>query len=106
MPERVVISLIGSVLDAGEGPYRWERWRPSVALCQHEDLLVHRFELLYPPKFNALTHIIQGDLKQVSPETQVVGQVIEFGDPWDLEEVYGGLLDFARRYEFRPDKED
>ncbi len=32
-----------------QGPKRWERWRPTVALCQQEDLLVDRLELLYPP---------------------------------------------------------
>lgn len=108
MPQKkvVIIGMLGTTLDQGQGPRRWERWRPSVALCQHENLLVHRLELLHPKKFTALANVIKGDLQQVSPETEVVSQVIEFGDPWDLEEVYGGLLDFARRYDFRPEKED
>ncbi|MGH9901856.1 MAG: RNA repair transcriptional activator RtcR family protein, partial [Pyrinomonadaceae bacterium] len=32
----VAISLLGVALDAGRGPERWEKWRPTVALCQHE----------------------------------------------------------------------
>ena len=50
----VILGLLGPMLDNGKGPQRWERWRPSVALCQHEDLLVSRFALLYEPKFEAL----------------------------------------------------
>ncbi len=48
MKKTVVIGFVGTQLDnGGKGLGRWEKWRPSVALCQHEDLLVHRFELLY-----------------------------------------------------------
>ena len=49
MKSTVVLGLLGSVLDAGAGAGRWDRWRPSVGLCQHESLLIHRFELLHPP---------------------------------------------------------
>ncbi|HVY61633.1 MAG TPA: RNA repair transcriptional activator RtcR family protein, partial [Planctomycetota bacterium] len=48
----VVIGMLGPVLDSGpHGPARWERWRPTVALCQHEDLEVARLELLHDRKF-------------------------------------------------------
>lgn len=48
MKKAVVIGFVGTQLDSGgKGLGRWEKWRPSVALCQHEDFLVHRFELLY-----------------------------------------------------------
>jgi transcriptional regulatory protein RtcR len=42
----VVIGFIGTVLDAADGPGRWERWRPTVALGMFEDLLISRVELL------------------------------------------------------------
>ena len=103
---RVVIGLLGTTLDQGKGPNRWARWRPSVALGQYEDLLFDRIELLYQPKFIALAERVQADLAQVSPDTKVVLHVTEFQNPWDLEEVYGGLLDFARHYNFRPEEED
>jgi transcriptional regulatory protein RtcR len=51
---KVMLGLLGPVLDAGRGSERWERWRPTVAVCQHEDLLISRFELLYEPKFTRL----------------------------------------------------
>ena len=31
---------------------------------------------------------------------------LDFADPWDFEEVYGKLLDFARAYPFDPEAED
>jgi transcriptional regulatory protein RtcR len=102
----VVVGLLGTTLDRGTGPARWEDWRPSIALCQHDDLLVHRFELLYPERSLHLAEAVSKDIRQVSPETEVrlVSQVTK--DPWDFEEVYGELHDFARGYPFDPDRED
>lgn len=102
----VVIGLLGSTLDAAKHATRWERWRPSVAICQHEDLLVHRFELLHDRKHAKLAREIVEDIKHVSPETQVCLHEISFSDPWDFEEVYGGLRDFSRVYAFNTDKEE
>ncbi|HNJ42807.1 MAG TPA: RNA repair transcriptional activator RtcR family protein, partial [Acidobacteriota bacterium] len=64
--QTVVIGLLGPTLDGGKGPTRWERWRPTVAVCQHENLLVHRFELLYQEKFTELAEPIKGDIQSVS----------------------------------------
>jgi transcriptional regulatory protein RtcR len=77
-----------------------------VALCQHEGLLVDRLELLYPPHSAALAEVVRGDLERVSPETTLRTHAVAFGDPWDLEAVYGGLHDFARAYDFRPEREE
>ncbi|NLE59827.1 MAG: sigma 54-dependent transcriptional regulator, partial [Planctomycetes bacterium] len=52
--KNVLIGLLGTTLDAGDESTRWERWRPSVSLCQHEDLLIDRFELLHQSKYNPL----------------------------------------------------
>lgn len=102
----VVIGLLGPALDTGRGPARWERWRPSVALCQHEDLLVERFELLYQKKFTTILNRVVRDIGSVSPETAVVPHEVEFADPWDFEEVYGALHDFAKSYPFDSDREN
>src|SRR3982750_860474 len=93
----VVIGMLGTTLDQGKGPQRWQRWRPTVALCQHEDLLVDRLELLYGRRSTALAEIVRADLERVSPETTVRTHLVEFSDPWDLEEVYEGLHEFASR---------
>ncbi|MBL8151581.1 MAG: sigma 54-interacting transcriptional regulator [Blastocatellia bacterium] len=102
----VVIGLLGPTLDSGKGAERWERWRPTVALCRHENFLIKRLELLYQEKFKSLLEILVEDIKMISPETQVKTNVIDFEDPWDFEQVYGSLHDFARKYEFKTDKED
>jgi len=102
----VVIGLLGTTLDQGKDNKRWQHWRPTVALCQHENLLVDRLELLHHRKATTLAEVVQGDLSRVSPETTVCRHIVEFEDPWALEEVYEGLYDFARGYDFRPDTED
>src|SRR5215831_82723 len=101
----VVIGLLGTTVDRGMGPKRWETWRPSVAACQHEDLLINRFDLLHPRRFTRLAESVRADITQVSPETNVRLLHNEVTDPWDFEEVYGSLHDFARGYAFDTDAE-
>jgi len=96
----VAIGLLGTQLDVGRGPDRWERWRPSVDLCRHDDLVVDRFDLLIAKRFRALADQVAADVAAVSPETRVVFHDVPFRDPWDFEEVYGRLHDFARGYAF------
>jgi transcriptional regulatory protein RtcR len=103
--DNIVIGVLGSTLDRG-GPDRWSQWRPTIDLCRQEDLLIRRFELLSQPQFRRLADEVTGDLKTVSPETEVRLHDLRIVDPWDFEEVYGVLHDFARGYAFRPDEED
>ncbi|WP_242392673.1 RNA repair transcriptional activator RtcR [Anaeromyxobacter oryzisoli] len=102
----VVVGLLGATLDLGKQANRWDRWRPTVSLCQHEDLLVDRLELLSQRRNTALAKTVAEDIARVSPETEVVHRNIEFEDAWELEEVYGALLDFARAYPWAPERED
>jgi len=101
-----VFGFIGSVLDIGSTADRWNRWRPSVALCQHQDLLVRRFELFHDAKTKPLFDTVVQDIRFVSPETEVRGHVLELKNPWDFEEVYEALHGFARGYAFDPERED
>jgi len=102
----VVLGLLGTTIDRGSGTRRWEGWRPSIAVCQHEDLLVDRFELLHPRGFTSLAETVRDDIRHVSPETEVRLVVDPTADPWDFEEVYASLHDFARSYPFDTDAED
>src|SRR5215203_3845485 len=102
----VGIGLLGPVLDGGKGPERWERWRPTIAVCQQEDLVFSRFELLYQAKFTRLFELLAADIRAVSPETEVRGHLIGCEDPWDFEDVYTCLHDFARNYPFDTDEEE
>jgi transcriptional regulatory protein RtcR len=106
MMKRVAIGLIGPMLDSGKSESRWERWRPTVALCQQDDLLIDRFILLFQKRYSSLTDLLVEDLKRISPETDVVPHEVEFSDPWDFEEVYGALHDFARACPFDPENEE
>ncbi|RKG78349.1 RNA repair transcriptional activator RtcR [Corallococcus terminator] len=102
----VVFGMLGTTLDTGSGTHRWTRWRPTVALCQQEDLVVHRLELLHPPRAASMATGIQEDIAQVSPETEVRLTSLPIRDPWNLEETYGALLDHVRAHPFHPEEED
>lgn len=102
----VILGLLGTQLDRGVGPRRWEGWRPTVSLCQQEDLLVSRLELLHDRKATAMAEGVAADITSVSPETEVRRHTVEFSDAWDFEEVYGALADFARGYKFQPEREE
>lgn len=107
MKPLVVIGFLGSTLDASKfGPSRWNKWRPSVGLTMHEDLRVDRFVMLHGTAHSRLAEYISADIADVSPETAVDRRVLDFNDPWDFEEVYGKLLDFARAEPFDPETED
>lgn len=101
----VVLSVLGSTLDKGTGPRRWHRWRPTVDLHRHEELLVDRLELIVPRQVQGLATRVVEDIASVSPETTVRQHRLDFADPWDFEEVYTGLLDFVRGLSFR-ERED
>lgn len=101
----VVFGLLGTTLDTG-GKKRWQRWRPTVDLCRHEDLVVDRLELLHGSRWTALAEQVTEDIASISPTTKVRCHVLDFADPWDFESVYASLLDFARSYRFRRTRED
>ena len=102
----VAIGLVGSRLDQGRSEDRWERWRPSVALCQQPDLVIERYELAYQRSFAALAEQVARDVRQVSPETEVVLREFPLEDAWDFAEVFAALFDFARAEPFDADRED
>ena len=104
--KQVVLGFAGTTMDAGMGNARWERWRPTVALCQHQAFPVHRLELLHDNRATPLAAQLAADIAGVSPATIVSPRVTNLADPWDFEEVYGALHDFARSYRFDTETED
>src|SRR6202021_1025370 len=102
----VVIGLLGTTLDMGKHPDRWQNWRPSVSLCRQPDLIVRRFELLHGKRDSSLAKTVRADMRTVSPETEVRQHEMEFSDPWDFEEVYETLFKFSRQYPFDTESED
>lgn len=102
---RVVIGFLGTSLDAGKHN-RWERWRPTVAVCQHEDMIVDRIEIIHDDHAETLAQRITGDIAQASPATEARCHMMNLKNPWDFGEVYAALHDFARAYPFDPDNEE
>ncbi len=107
MKKTVVIGFLGTQLDyGGKGAARWDKWRPSVGLCQQENLVIHRLELLHDARSRGLAERVRLDIAAISPETEVRRVERELQDPWDFEEVYTSLHDFARGYAFDTEHED
>ena len=107
MPARtVVFGLLGPTLDRGGDADRWDRWRPTVALCRHDDLLVQRLEILYQRRYTRLLEELTEDIRSVSPETEVRAHEFELADPWDFELVFEALHGFVRGYPFDVENEE
>lgn len=102
----VIIGVVGSVLDSGFHEERWQKWRPTISLCRHPALPVTRYELLYQRQHKDIAGVVAADIARVSPGTQAKLTAQDIENPWDFEEVYASLHDFARGYDFNPDKED
>ncbi|MBD9396382.1 RNA repair transcriptional activator RtcR [Pseudomonas sp. PDM11] len=105
----VAIGFIGATLDrVGKGANRWNKWRPSIGLCQQPDLLIDRLELIHgvDARDISLAERIRADIEQISPETEVRLQPMHLRNPWDFEEVYGALHDFTSGYAFDTERED
>lgn len=106
MKKRVVMGFLGTKLDMGFSPDRWERWRPTVSICSEEGSAVARYELLYETRYQKLADQVMADLRQVSPETEVRGHVMGIQKPWDFEDVFGSLHDFLKGYDFDVENEE
>ncbi|NTF17068.1 sigma 54-interacting transcriptional regulator [Agrobacterium rubi] len=106
MKRRVVLSILGTKLDMARQDRRWERWRPNVAMCQQEDMPIDRVELIHSAREAKLAEVVRTDISYVSPSTEVRQHVLSATDPWDFEEIYGMLRDFARSYDFDQDNEE
>lgn len=104
--KNVVIGFVGTTLDAAKWENRWERWRPTIAVCQQDDFIVDRLELIHDNHTVPLAERLTRDIAQVSPETQVAPVIVNLKDPWDFEEVYGALHDFARGRRFDTENEE
>ena len=102
----VCIGILGIKLDAAKFHRRRERWRPTHSLVLHDDLQVDQLELLYPTDNLKLAETIQKDIQKERDETKVNLHAVDFDDPWDFEEVFEKLHDFARGYKFRTDRND
>lgn len=102
-----LVGMVGRKLDAGTNRRsRWDSWRPSVAVAMQPDLELARYDLLHLPGDAQLAGIVARDVAQVSPGTRVVRHELAIDDPWDLEQVYAALFDFAAERQVDPEAEE
>ena len=107
MKKKVVIGFLGTQLDAGQGKNRWEKWRPTVSLGMFDDFGADRIELLVDQRrFKTVVGQVLEDLRELSPDTELRVHDFRVADPWDFEQMYGGLYEFVRNYEFDMEHED
>ena len=107
MRDTVAIGFLGTVLDRrGHGAERWKKWRPSVGICAQPQMPLRRLELLHDNHHLRLAQLTAEDIAAVSPDTEVRLHAVNLQDPWDFEEMYATLHDFAARYPFDTERED
>lgn len=95
-----VIGFLGTTLDNGFNDKRWQRWRPTLSLCLHDELLVDELHILYSKRDKRLFKIVVDDVARVSPQTQVIGHHVALSSPWDFADVYAELYDFVSSFDF------
>ena len=107
MKKKVVLGLVGQRLDSFRNPdTRWNRWRPTLSIFQHDSLLIDRLELLHTERTAELADSLTADIATVSPETEMRKHQLPFSNEWDLEDVFSCLHSFARSYSFDTDHEE
>jgi transcriptional regulatory protein RtcR len=99
---KIAIGLLGSKLDTGGSG----TWRPTLALCLQDDLAFKRLELLYQKPHYRKAQALTQDISAVAPQTEVRIHEIPLKHPWDFEETYSVLLDFASNYHFNLEEEE
>lgn len=107
MKKRIAFSILGTVKDfVGRKHDRWQRWRPNVALCYQSDLPIDELHLVHESNAGRLAEKVSYDINEISPKTKIVHHVIDFDNPWDLEEVYAKLFDICDQHSFKPESND
>ena len=101
-----VVSILGSALDAAKGEDRWNTWRPTVAMCCHEELLIDELVLIHQKREKKLFEAVVEDIASVSPETKIIPVQVDWRDAWDFEEVYEKLHGVSRQLAFEPEAND
>jgi len=101
----IAVSILGQRLDnVGYGNKRWFRWRPTFSLLQHHDFQVDEIILLHQADETRLLKMTVDDIKQSCLDIKVTTHLVDYDDPWDFEQVYSELHDFAHSHTFKPEQ--
>jgi transcriptional regulatory protein RtcR len=102
--KKVVIGFLGPTKDAGFADKRWERWRPTLSVFGHKDFAVDQLDLLLTgSEHNKLCNQVVTDIASKSDETDVRVHTLDISNPWNFQDVYACLHEFAKNYDFRED---
>ena len=97
----IVYTFLAVVLDQKKN-----RWRPTIALATSPELRIDELHLLWQSQYRELMEDILAELKETAPGVKVIPHAMTLADPWDFEEVYGKLYDFAEEQHPDPEKND
>lgn len=103
-----VISFLGTQKDAhgGPGPSRWSLWRPTIGLVMQDELEIDELHLILDSGHMDLAEKTKKDVLSIAPRIKIFLDIIEIKDPWDFEEVYSKLYDYAKQPCFHEDDSD
>lgn len=104
--KNVVISILGTTLDTGNTVKRWYRWRPNISLACQTQIIIDKLEILYTAKYRPILDTVLQDIPRINPHIQVNTHTNQIENPWDFEEMYSCLHEFAKNYPFNPDEEE
>ena len=100
----IVIGILGQRLDnVGFGKKRWLRWRPTLSLLMHHELPIDELVLIYHADDERLADLTIRDAETICLDLKVTRYPVDYDDPWDFEQVYSQLHDFALNYPFDPE---
>ena len=97
----IVYTFLAVVLDQKKNA-----WRPTIALATSPELRIDELHILWQSQHRELMEDIHAELKEAAPGVKVVLHAVTLNDPWDFEEVYGKLYDFAEEQHPDPEKND
>ncbi|MCK5917677.1 MAG: RNA repair transcriptional activator RtcR [Cocleimonas sp.] len=101
----VIIGVLGARLDhGGLGGKRWRRWRPNISMLLQQSIEISEFILIYHKDEEELAVLTIKDMAALSPQTKVQSYLVDYDDPWDFEQVYSQLHDFASKQNFDAEK--
>ena len=106
--KKVIFGMLGINLDFGFKERRHREWRPTVSIVKGP-VDFDRLEIWYQPELReAKRHrkTIEQDILAIAPETKMNFYPVSFTNPWDFEEVYLKLYEFATSYPFDLDHEE
>jgi len=101
--KNIIFSIFDPEWDGGDPEDRWQRWRPTVSLLSHKDLIIDQLELIVQTPFMNMALVAIDDMKSLSPSTKIIIREVKFIDPWDFEEVYAVIHDISDSYTFSPE---